>query len=140
MTLIIILAKFLLNLEYLNEDNERADMEAKKAATDSTLSQSHKYKPLKSARARYIKAPAKKQWHTTWKQNTKTASVLRRIITRKYTKTGPALDNEIANRNAATKVAQLLTGHCGLNRYLHRFGIKNTPYCKCGYGKEIVEH
>ena len=44
------------------------------------------------------------------------------------------------NRNSATKIAQLRTGHCGLNRYLHRFGIKNTPYCQCGYGKETVEH
>ena|SRR5271154_4624608 len=32
----------------------------------------------------------------------------------------------IANRNPATKVAQLRTGHCGLNGYLHCFGIKNT--------------
>src|SRR5436190_19044708 len=58
----------------------------------------------------------------------------------KYVKTGPALYNEIANRNAAAKIAQLRTGHCGLNRYLHRFGIKNSPYCQCGYGKETVEH
>jgi hypothetical protein len=32
------------------------------------------------------------------------------------------------------------TGHCGLNRYLHPFGHKNSPYCQCGYGKETVEH
>jgi ribonuclease HI len=42
------------------EGNECADMEAKKAATDSTLSSTDKYKPLKSARMRYIKAAAKK--------------------------------------------------------------------------------
>ena len=30
--------------------------------------------------------------------------------------------------------------HCRLNRYLHGFGIKNTPYCTCRYGKETVEH
>ena len=42
------------------EGNERADMEAKKTATDFTLSQSQKYKWLKSARARYIKAATKK--------------------------------------------------------------------------------
>jgi hypothetical protein len=38
------------------------------------------------------------------------------------------------------KLVQLRTGHCGLNHYLHRFGLKNTPYCECGYGKETVEH
>ena len=55
-------------------------------------------------------------------------------------KTGPALYNEIADRKSAAKIAQVRTGHCGLNRYLHRFGIKNTPYCQCEYGKETVEH
>ena len=59
---------------------------------------------------------------------------------RKYAKTGPKLYNEIENRNGAAKMAQLRTGHCGLNRYLHRFGIKNSPYCQCGYGKETVQH
>jgi ribonuclease HI len=44
------------------EGNERADTEAKKAAMDPMLNQPHKYKPLKSARVRYIKTIAKKQW------------------------------------------------------------------------------
>ena len=38
------------------------------------------------------------------------------------------------------KLVQLRTGHCRLNHYLHRFGLKNTSYCECGYGKETVEH
>ena len=58
----------------------------------------------------------------------------------KCTKAGPALYNEIGDRNSAAKIVQLRTGHCGLNRYLHRFGHKNSPYCQCGYGKETVEH
>ena len=122
------------------EGNELADAEAKKAAINPTLSQTHNYKPLKSARARYIKTAAKKQWHTTWNENTKTANSLRRIMKAKNTKIGPALYNEIEDRNSAAKIAQLRTGHCGLNRYLNRFGIKNSPYCQCGYGKETVEH
>jgi len=100
----------------------------------------HKYKPLKSARARYIKAAAKEQWHTIWSKNTKTAASLKRITRATYTKAGPALYNEIADRNWAAKIVQLRTGHCRLNRYLHRFGLKNSPYCQCGYGKETVEH
>jgi len=35
------------------EGNERANMEVKKAVTDFTLSQSHNYKPLTSARGRH---------------------------------------------------------------------------------------
>ena len=37
-------------------------------------------------------------------------------------------------------ITQLRTGHCGLNHYLHRFGINESPFCECGYGKETVEH
>src|SRR5216110_191148 len=58
----------------------------------------------------------------------------------KYTKTGSALYNEIEDRNSAAKIAQLRTGHCGLNRYLHRFGKKNTSCCQCEYEKEMMEH
>jgi ribonuclease HI len=122
------------------EGNERADTEAKKAATDPTLSQPHNYKPLKSARARHIKTAAKEQWKTVWSENVKTATALRRITKGKHAKIGPSLYNGIANRNGAATIAQLRTGHCGLNRYLHRFGIKGSPYCQCGYGKETVEH
>ena len=38
------------------------------------------------------------------------------------------------------KLVQLRTGHCGLNRYLHRLGLKNTSYYECGYRKETMEH
>ena len=43
------------------DGNKNANAEAKKAAKDSTLSQAYNYKPLKSARTRYIKAIMKKQ-------------------------------------------------------------------------------
>ena len=73
-------------------------------------------------------------------KETKGAAALQRIMKGKHAKTGPTLYNEITNRNAAAKIAQLRTGHCGLNRYLHRFGIKDTPYYKCGYRKETVKN
>jgi len=49
----------------------------------------------------------------------------------KHVKTGPKLYNEITNRNVAAKMIQLRMGHCGLNNYLHHFGIKNMLYCEC---------
>ena len=103
-------------------------------------SMAFKHRSLKSARVRYIKTLAKEQWHKKWRENTKTATALRRFTKGKNAPTGSKLYNGIANRSAAAKIAQLRTGHCGLNRYLHRFGIKNTSYCECGYGKETVEH
>ena len=114
------------------EGNELVDIEAKKAAIEPTLSQPYNYKPLKSAQARHIKAEAKKQWQIIWNKNTKTATALRRVMKGKHAKIGPALYNGIADRNGAAIIAQLRTGHCGLNRYLHRFNIRNSPYCQCG--------
>ena len=58
----------------------------------------------------------------------------------KYTKIDSVLYNEIEDQNSAAKIAQLRTGHCGLNHYLHRFGIKNTSYCQYEYEKETIEH
>jgi len=124
------------------QGNEWADAEAKKAAADSTLAQLRKHRPLKSARVRYIKTAAKEQWHKIWNKDTKTAKALRYITKTKRNgnKNGPKLYNQIANRSTATTIAQLRTGHCGLNHYLHRFGKTTSPYCECGYGKETVEH
>ena len=110
------------------------------AALNPALSRPFKYKPLKSARIMTIKDEAKKLWQKIWNENIKTAIALRRITKRKDTKSGPSLYNGLSNRNIMAKLVQLRTGHCGLNRYLHRFGLKNTPYCECGYGKETVEH
>jgi hypothetical protein len=53
---------------------------------------------------------------------------------------GQKLYNSIPNRNATATLVRLRTGHCGLNRYLHRFKLARTPYCSCGYAKETVEH
>ena len=124
------------------QGNKRADAGAKKAAMDPTLTQLRRHQPLKSARIRYIKTAAKEQWQKIWTEGTKTAKALRYItkMKRKGNKMGPKLYNEIVNRNSAATIVQLRTGHCGLNHYLHRFGINGSPYCDCGYGKETVEH
>jgi ribonuclease HI len=122
------------------EGNERADAEAKRAALDQSLSKRFAYKALKSARVMHIKTTAKEQWCKGWNEDTKTASALRRIIGGWYVKNGPKLYNNLADRGMAATIVQLRTGHCGLNNYLYRFGISDTPYCECGYGKETVEH
>ena len=41
----------------------------------------------------------------------------------------------------AATIAQLRTGHCGLNHYLWRFKKRDGAECEnCGYEKEMVEH
>jgi len=123
------------------EGNEKADREAKKAALDPTLRWSYKYKPLKSGRTRHIKTAAKQQWHKEW-HKPNTAKPLRHIMRtqNKRIKTGTGLYNEIPNRHTMSTISQLRTGHCELNLHRHRFGHVKSPYCKCGYGKENVEH
>ena len=120
--------------------NEQADEEAKGAANDSTISRLFKHKPLRSARARLIIENANQQWLNTWNKNTTTAYALRRIMKTEEFTTGRKFYNTISNRKTATTLAWLRTGHCGLKQYQHRFNLAESPFCKCGEGKETVEH
>jgi hypothetical protein len=122
------------------DGNERADLEAKKAATDPTLSQPYKHKPLKSAKRRGINANAKDQWQRQWNESTKTATGLRRITKRKGVKTGAKLYNAISRRQTVATLARLRTGHCGLKQHLYRLSIEDSPFCECKQGQETVEH
>ena len=83
---------------------------------------------------------AKTQWNRQWTEDTKTSKHLRRISSKQGTQLGPKLYNSISGRNTCAQIVQLRTGHCGLNKYLHRFGKRYSPYCSCGYAKETVEH
>ena len=122
------------------EGNEIADTEAKKAAMNSTVTRPFNHSPLKSARVQSIKAAAKVQWLKNWDNNTKTSHALRHIMRRPGAKAGPKLYSTISNRRAVATLTRLRTGHCSLNHYLYRFHLKDTPHCRCGNGKETVEH
>ena len=37
-------------------------------------------------------------------------------------------------------ITRLRTGHCHLNKYLHRFNITETAECECGAEKETIDH
>jgi len=122
------------------EGNEKADEEAKHAATDPTTSPTFKHLPLKSSRIQHIKAMAKAQWNNKWTEITTTSKHLKRISPNQGTQPGPKLYNLIPERKTCAQIVQLRTGHCGLNKYLHRFGKRHSPYCSCGYAKETVDH
>jgi ribonuclease HI len=64
------------------EGNDCADLEAKKAAHNSTVGQPFHHRSLKSACKRRIDADAKRQWAEHWK-NTKTAHNLPRMLGRR---------------------------------------------------------
>jgi hypothetical protein len=82
---------------------------------------------------------AKEQWTATWTRNKETAQHLKRIATKSGVMTGSKLYNCLSSRTACAQIAQLRTGHCGLNKYLHRFKKRDDPKCECGR-VETVEH
>ena len=99
------------------------------------------HSPLKSCRIQQIKKLTQSQAKGRWKRNKTSANHLRRILINEKARRGPKLYNPIPNRKSSARLVQLRTGHCGLNKYLHRFGIRDSPYCECGHGiKETVEH
>src|ERR1700739_2348446 len=45
------------------------------------------------------------------------------------------------HRSACSTLAQLQTGHCGLNSYLYRFNKVESAQCQhCGHNQDTVEH
>ena len=103
-------------------------------AIDNTQSQAHKEK---ETRIKQLKATANEQWTTINAEQL--SSHLKRILLRRGSEHGPELYNRLS-RNTCAKVIQLRTGHCGLNAYLHRFGLADSPLCDCESGQETVEH
>ena len=91
----------------------------------------------KHSRIKQIKEIAHEQW-TNLNVNAP-PSRLKRILQWNGSQHGPVLYNKLS-RTTAAKVIQLRTGHCGLNSYLHRFGLADSPLCNCGAGHETVEH
>jgi hypothetical protein len=97
------------------DGNEQVDKEAKRAATDPSLSQPFNHGTLKSARTQQIKQLAQQQWNDNWKNHTKTATLLRHITTARSSKVGPKYYGNLSSRRVCTTLAQLRTGHRALN-------------------------
>jgi hypothetical protein len=87
-----------------------------------------------------VKANTYTQWTETWGSNESTNKPLRKIITNGG-QHGPKFYSKMEGRQAAGWIMQLRTGHCGLNKYLHRFGHREDSNCEgCGTDQETVEH
>jgi hypothetical protein len=99
-------------------------------------------KMTKQTQRQQIKELAKEVWDRAWNEkNPTTATHLRRIAGKAGTKVGPELYKEVKGRATSALLAQLRTGHCGLNYYLCRFKKAESAECEmCGYEKETVEH
>src|SRR5947207_13767095 len=75
-----------------------------------------------------------------WNNGKETATQLRGMSKRHIFENGMKIYNNIHNRQHVSWLIRLRTGHCGLNNYLHRFGIEKEPTCACGEGNETVAH
>ena len=123
--------------------NEMADVEAKRAARQQGKLGSEpkpKQATMKATRNMEIKKAIQQQWEKEWKEEGETAKQLRRMSKRPHTEQGSKLYLNISNRQHLAWVARLRTGHCSLNKYLHRFNIIDDPNCECEQGHETVEH
>ena len=87
-----------------------------------------------------LKTSRPKQWQKTWEAGAGTARHLQRILIKEGAEMGPKLYNKIRNRESASTLVQLRTGHCRLNKYLHRIRKKDSAMCECEQGEETVEH
>src|SRR5438045_7708408 len=123
--------------------NEKAEREAKKAATDNDIRRTApKRAVLKASRQQAIKKAANREWDeaTSKLQQSHQSEFLRRYST----KSQASIQRQYKRLRSRAKVSQLVglrTGHCRLNSYLHRFKIVDTPRCECGSGAiENVEH
>ena len=110
--------------------------------TQRTAKEETQNKITKKKQREQIKKLAQTTWDKTWNEkNLTTATHLRRILGKENTKTGPELYKEVKGRATSTLLAQMRTGHCGLNHYLYRFKKVESAECEvCGYEKETVEH
>jgi ribonuclease HI len=118
------------------QGNELADQAAKTATAPNAT------RPIirmKSAQNRSIKAMMKSNWETEWKTGRENARRLRKMSQYPGTTTGLKLYG-VLQRKHVVLISRLRTGHCQLNKYLHRFNIIETPECECGAAKETVDH
>ena len=89
-----------------------------------------------------IKQLATAQWKQIMDSESDTNKLkhLRQILKHRQAKAGQRYYKAAKTRKTATTLAQLRTGHCQLNAYLHRFQKTPSAYCQCQYEKETVSH
>ena len=122
--------------------SDKADAAAKMAAKEKGALDlaTFKHPTMKSARIQSIKTAEKTEWATAWTTRVDSSAHLRKICNNPAAG-GAKLYAGVKNRQDSATLVRLRTGHCSLNQYLHRFGIKDDPRCQCGSGSvETVRH
>ena len=122
--------------------NERVDKEAKKAVVPTAVQKHLPIIALKTTTKAVIRQTIVKEWLDPWHEGRGTASPLRNI-TRNETiacKATKSIYSSLWSRKDIAWIARLRTGHCSLNKYLHRIGIMDSATCDCEGEQETVDH
>jgi hypothetical protein len=128
--------------------NEKADREAKKAASGATSPAKqlpcYLRKPLPvnpSAVTRKHNNELKKKWKDEWRASRRGVQLARIDSTTPSDKFLKTLSNDKLKRAAASLIAQLHLQHIPLNSYLYRFKCVDRPSCPaCGENDETIAH
>jgi ribonuclease HI len=128
--------------------NERADSEAKKAASGKHTENKHlpvylrKPLPINPAALKRSHGDAlKKRWKADWTASPRGKEMLRIDNTTPSTKFLKTISSTNLSRSAASKIAQLRLRHIPLNGYLYRFKRTDKASCPaCGADVESVAH
>ena len=128
--------------------NERADTEAKKAASGKQSDIKHLpaylRKPLlinPAALKRSHGDALKMRWKADWTTSVRGKKMLHTDSTTPSTKFLRTISSPNLSRNEASKIAQLRLGHIPLNEYLHRFKRVDKANCPaCGADVESITH
>jgi len=130
------------------EGNEKADSEAKKAASGlSTLTKQlppFLRKPLlinPSAVTRKHNDGLKKKWKEDWRASERGKKALRLDKTTPSDKFLKTISKAGLSREGTSRIAQLRLQHIPLNSYLFRFKRVDKPNCPaCGEAEESIAH
>jgi ribonuclease HI len=117
--------------------NEKADLLAGNGTGKSFIGPEPRFGISKTTRKRLINQWLTEQHRKAWRE----------YVGAKHTKIfckAPSKDfsQKILNLNRPNikRTVEIITNHCGLNKYLYDIGFKDNPKCDCGYDDETGAH
>jgi ribonuclease HI len=113
--------------------NERADQLAKEAALFDSCSTSSSGPLSKATVKRKLRSLMRIMWNTEW-QTCKSGRTTWRFLPT------VATGNLLEKTKVVYQAYQIMSGHCKLNCYLHKFRINESAKCSCGADEETIEH
>ena len=121
------------------DGNEKADVEAKRAALEQLAGEPPLQRKLKSVQFMKINDDINTAARKAWNNGKTNARQHRKMTRPKRFKAGVQLYSDLPRKQLANLV-RLRTGHCRLNSYLNQLNIIEDPSCDCGRGIETVKH